>query len=501
MARLRLVVGWTGAIALGLIALLASAYLLRDLWAVVSRLSSLAAVGVLLSAIAVILAGALSILLLTWLAGRSPRATRLAIVAGLVTLVLVRVIVSFTYDGVLSGEPGIYERQAAALAGDGAFAWDKAFERPPGYAFLLAAGYAIGGQSSTTIELLNILLALASGLIVLDLARHLYGSRVGATALMLYALWPAGALMVAVALPHTSYDLAIAAGAWAVVTRPSGWRGSALAGLLLGLSQYLRPTTLIMLPAFLLARAWGGGTAGRLLRDVVTPMLLAFLLVLLPVAGWHLAERGTPDLATSAYGGTSLFHGTNAQSGGTWSQAGADALREAGGRDVWSRSQAGQQLAMERLREDPVGIAVLAVRKQVRLWGRETYGVRYGIRRELATRPWLPRSVLPSLASSTFYASLLALTALGLWLRRRETDALSALLVVVALTLALMHGFVEVRDRYHAYLIPLLMPIAAVALVALVNRWTGASSSRPDPDPSARQNGPEGPLPSEAEPV
>ena len=123
----------------------------------------------------------------------------------------------------------------------------------------------------------------------------------------------------------------------------------------------------------------------------------------------------------------------------------------------------------------------LAVRKQDTLWGRESYGIRYGIRRDLATEPSLPRSVMPSLSSGTFYAALLALAALGLYLRRRRTDALTALLVLSALTMSLMHGFVEVRDRYHAYLVPLLMPIAGCAVAVLVNRV----GRRADETPSA----------------
>ena len=78
----------------------------------------------------------------------------------------------------------------------------------------------------------------------------------------------------------------------------------------------------------------------------------------------------------------------------------------------------------------------LAIRKQDTLWGRESYGIRYGIRRELATEPYLPRSVLPSLSSGTFYAALLALAALGLYLRRRRTDALTARLVLSALMMS-----------------------------------------------------------------
>jgi hypothetical protein len=130
----------------------------------------------------------------------------------------------------------------------------------------------------------------------------------------------------------------------------------------------------------------------------------------------------------------------------------------------------GQQLAFGRLRDDPLGFVALAIRKQDTLWGKESYGIRYGIRRELATQPSAPRAVLPTLASGGFYAALLGLTALGLYLRRRQTDALTALVVVAALTMSLMHGLVEVRDRYHAYLVPLLMPIAAFAVTTLVER-------------------------------
>jgi hypothetical protein len=78
--------------------------------------------------------------------------------------------------------------------------------------------------------------------------------------------------------------------------------------------------------------------------------------------------------------------------------------------------------------------------------------------------------VLPALASGGFYAALVALAAVGLYLRRRRTDALSALLITTVLAVSLMHGLVEVRDRYHAYVLPLLMPIAACAIMAAVQR-------------------------------
>jgi hypothetical protein len=142
-------------------------------------------------------------------------------------------------------------------------------------------------------------------------------------------------------------------------------------------------------------------------------------------------------------------------------------------------------VAIGRIRDDPLGMAALAMRKQVTFWGRETYGVRYGIRRNLTGQPWAPAAVLPSLASGTFYAALLALTALGLYLRRGRVDALSGLLVLVVLALSLLHGFVEVRDRYHSFAIPLLMPIAAWALVRVTDGIRGRLASRAPPPPRA----------------
>jgi hypothetical protein len=283
-------------------------------------------------------------------------------------------------------------------------------------------------------------------------------------------MWPAGALMITVRIPHSAYDLAFVAAAWVIVGSRRGWRGSALGGVILGLSQYLRPTTFVMLPAFILARAWGNHRWRRAVAETTAPLLLAFLLVLVPIMTWHVSTRGVLDISTSAYGGSSLYHGTNVSSGGRWSAEASRELTELAGDEQWERARVGQQLAIGRIRDDPLGTIVLAIRKQDTLWGRESYGIRYGIRRELATHPTAPRAVLPTLASGGFYAALLSLTALGMYVRRRQTDALTALIVAATITMSLMHGLVEVRDRYHAYLVPLLMPIAAFALTTMLER-------------------------------
>jgi hypothetical protein len=476
---------WVGILGFGAIAVVAAAHLAVDAWQVVTHIGSLAALRVLLVALAILGGGLLWALVVTRLAGLDRRGAFIATAAALLTLVAVRLIIAWAYDGTLSGEPGVYDRQAAELATGTCCPWEQPIDRPPGYAFLLAGAYAVLGRSAFAGEALNIVFAVATGLIVMELARGLYGRQAGIVALLLYALWPAGALMITVRIPHSAYDLAFVAAAWTVVASPRGWPGSTVGGLLLGLSQYLRPTTFVLLPAFILARAWAARRWRAEIVATVAPMLLAFLLVLVPVIAWHLSTRGVLDISTSAYGGSSLYHGTNVASGGRWSERASRELTAIAGDEQWARTRAGQQLAIGRLRDDPIGIVALAIRKQATLWGREAYGIRYGIRRELASAPSQPQSVLPTLASGTFYSALLSLTALGLYVRRRQADALTALIILATLTMSVLHGLVEVRDRYHAYLVPLLMPIAAVGLSAIVLRMRWAATSRGDDIPGA----------------
>ena len=460
---------WAGIVLFGVIAALATIHLGRDVLAVVTRISGLGALRDLGVAGAAIVAGAAGLLLVARLHGRGARGPVLAVAAGIITLIVLRLAIAAAYDGVLSGEPGVYHNLARDVL-EGRCCGAEPVNRPVGYPILLAGAYALAGQTAVAAEGLNLLLSLLAGLTILALARGLYGPLVGAVALMCYALWPAGALMVTPRLPHVAYDLAIVAGAWVVVAAPRGWRGSAIAGVILGLSHYVRPTTPALLPAFMLARLWRGGSWRSQAGAAVLPMLAAFLAILVPVMAWNMATRGVPDISTSAYGGHSLFIGTDERNGGRWSRAASDELDDLAGPDTWERSRIGSQIALERIRTDPVGIAILGLRKQYTLWGSESFGVRYGIKRDLASRPYRPRSVLPSLSSGLFYAAITAATAVGLYLRRRQLDALSVLLIGTAATVSAVHALVEVRDRYHAYVIPLLLPIAAVAIVELLRR-------------------------------
>ena len=115
----RTAVGWIGALFFAAVAIVATAHLAVDLWQIVSRVSSLAALRTLLVALAVIAAGVAWTIVIARLAGSTPRRATIATWAALLTLVAVRVVIAIVQDGVLSGEPGVYDRQAAELVAGG----------------------------------------------------------------------------------------------------------------------------------------------------------------------------------------------------------------------------------------------------------------------------------------------------------------------------------------------------------------------------------------------
>jgi hypothetical protein len=461
-ARLRQALVWAGIATLAALALLASAHLVADLAEVLGgpgrRDAVLGRVGI---------AGALGLgcvalaLVVAWLAG-GPRRRQLAAVAvGFASLVVVRAILSWQLDAA-GGEPVYYPEMAALLlSGEVDFRG-----RPPGYTVALAGAYLVVADRQLAAEILNLLLAVAAGGAVLGLAGSLYGLRVAALALLGYALWPAGALMTSVPMPHVAFDAAVVVAAWAAVATPTGRRGDALSGALLGVAQYLRPLSPFLLPSWILARVWHG-TDLRSLLATVGVTVVAFLLALLPAIAWNLERAGTLSISTSDWGGHSMFIGTYEPSGGQYTEEADALLKEISGpMTIAERSALGSDIAMQRIREDLIGMAALGIRKQDALWGTEHYGIQYALRQGLGRRPGHPDASTPILVSQAFYVLVLASAAAGLWLLRRRPDALVPLVVTLIWVVSLMHALVEVRDRHHAYVVPLLLPLSALAVTA-----------------------------------
>jgi hypothetical protein len=491
--RLRVALLWFGLATLAGITLLAAIHLLADVGAVLGIRGGLSAVAGRLLPVAILsLVGLALAMTVAWLSGAGRRREMVAIAIGFAVLVVIRVYLSSQLDSGREGEPGVY----LAMGEHFARLDPDLMGRPPAYSMLLAGAFMLMPDRQLGIESVNLLLGVLAGAAVLGLARGLYGPRAGALALLGYAVWPASALMTVVSIPQIAFDLVTVVAAWAAVTRPPGWRGDALSGGLLALAQYLRPTAPAMLPAWILARIWPGVRLPAAIRAFVV-VVVAFLVVLLPVVAYNGVRNGALSISTSDYGGQVLFIGTYEPSGGTFSEEANAALEAIAGPDPIARSNKGTEIAMQRIREDPLGMAALAIRKQDTLWGTEHYGVQYGIRQNLRDRPDHPDATTPMLLSQGFYVLTLAAATAGLFLLRRRPDALLPLAITLIWTVTGIHALLEVRDRHHSYVIPLLLPWAALALAQLwaaiegrLERPAGASGTvLPEPPDGAPRTG------------
>lgn len=334
--------------------------------------------------------------------------------------------------------------------------------RPMGYSTTLAALYAVFGVHPVLAEVLNLACAILAGWMLFVVARAAWGLRGGAAALLLYALVPSQILMVTAIFTETMYGaILLAAIAAAVVGLESRRLAPMLAaGVILAASQYVRPVSLAFLPLFAAAPALLGlrwVRAGLMALVLIT----AFVGALLPVAVHNVTTHGALSLATSSYGGWSVFVGANQEHAGQFNRDDQAILRETPGRSVWERSERLGRAGWQRITSDPVGFAELAVRKFRIQWADDTYAV------VNAFPAWSSTSVrfdAARLLSQALYALVAILAAVPLVRFRRKPSPAMLLIAGIIVIVSAAHVVVEVQPRYHAYVVPLLCALAGGAV-------------------------------------
>lgn len=333
--------------------------------------------------------------------------------------------------------------------------------RPMGFSTMLAGLYAVFGVHPWLGEVLNLGLALIAGWMLHRLVLTTWDLRAAAAAVTVYALVPSQILLVTTLYTETAYSaflmaaLALAAGA--VASR--GLLVAIAAGAVLAFAQYVRPVSQAFLPVFVAIPFVSGLRASRaaILGAVIGA---SFLVVLVPIAVHNLSTHGDLSLSTSSYGGWSVFVGANQEQNGMFNRDDQAILRSTEG-SVWERSEILGREGVARITADPRGFVELAARKFRILWGDDTYAVGAALPALAATDPLRPAILLTSQA---VYAGLCVAATIGLWRHRRRAAPATLLLAGVVVTIAVAHTVVEVQPRYHAYVLPLLCALAAVVL-------------------------------------
>ncbi|CAN5453885.1 hypothetical protein BH20CHL6_BH20CHL6_18400 [soil metagenome] len=241
---------WAGIALFGLIALTATLQALQVLGMAASRLAD----PVVQLGLGLTLAFLGAVASLVVASGRwssaSPRRETLAIWAGLALVVTVRVAVALLVDAPVDRDMRYYDETAAGFARGGCCF----LTRPVGYPLLLAGAYVLIGRGPLAGEILNIGAALAGAIVLAAVVRRAFNGPAAAVTVVLYALWPAGALMSSARMAETVYtsQLLFAVGAAVMGGTAASW--GLITGAILGASQYVRAISVAFVPVFLLVR-------------------------------------------------------------------------------------------------------------------------------------------------------------------------------------------------------------------------------------------------------
>lgn len=373
---------------------------------------------------------------------------------GLAVLVALRVVAMLLFDAPNSSDPRfVRDLAVAAAAGEqGPFA-----HRPMGYSLILAVPYALFGSEVWVAEGTNLVLSALTGVALFGFTRAAFGAIAAGLALTFYAVSPAQVLLTLPTLSEITYAGLLLGAGWAALSRRMDLAGAAVVGLLVGLSQWVRPLSQVLLLAFA-ALPFVIGLPLRRAGMYAIAAAIFFAVAVGPVIIHNYTSYGDLSASSSAYGGWSLFVGANQAADGKYNPEDGEVLAAQPGRSWWERSRAIGALGMRRITADPVGFAGLAVRKFWVLWAEERYGVIWSVRGGEAGPRVAATLVVVSQAAwvLTVFGALATLVT-----QRRRPQAGTLLICMLLVLVAGMHVFVEVQSRYHAYVVPFLIALAA----------------------------------------
>ena len=325
------------------------------------------------------------------------------------------------------------------------------FEQSPGYAYFVAAVYALFGRSMTAVAAAQAILDAATCVLIAAAARHWFGARAGIIAAMLAAAYGPLIYFSGELLPSTLFVFVAMLAVYVTLRR--AWT---LAGALWGLALVVRSEALLAFPLVLLD-AWRRGRQHGAVRLLV-PLLVVFGIFI----GMNAAYSPKLVLLTTS-GGLNLWVGNNPYADGVNpfpsgpSESIADRVRaHAADAAEWDQTLRGYALAFWR--DQPLAAAQLLWKKFLLTWTDRELPNTTDIDWQTG-QSWL---FWPPLFPLRF-GVILPLAAAGALLLGGEWRELSLLGALISVGVGSATVFFT-NARFRLIMIPSLLILAAVAL-------------------------------------
>ena len=361
---------------------------------------------------------------------------------------------------------------------------------PVGYSAALSVVFKImtwlpfGDNEPMAIGVFNLLLGVATILLVFEAGRRLFDNRTGIVAAAIVSIYPNLIFHTSAALTETLFNFIMMSAIVVLLWRPwsgqFGWRKLVLFGALLGASALVRPISLLVLPALLVVWLIAGYGRSHSLR-LVAVISIAAVAVITPWAVRNMIVMNSPRVIISTNLGDNLCIGNNASATGAFN-VGLDptartddyCFHDLGDmrRPAYEvrRNTLTMERALEYIRGHPID--------ELRLMPKKLYYTIYNDHDGLyavesySEDPFIGsplRAVLETLANGWFWStSVIGLLGLCFLTSRRDPRCPFFLATMVALALPVVIFFGD--PRFKLPVVPLLSVAAAAMVVSIWGR-------------------------------
>ncbi|HVJ17756.1 MAG TPA: glycosyltransferase family 39 protein [Polyangiaceae bacterium] len=335
--------------------------------------------------------------------------------------------------------------------------WKPWAHYPVGYSALLAFFYTVFGSSLLVAPILNAICGAVLVGLVHRVARYVVSENRARVAAGLCALHPG--LIAYSALVMTEVLAAtLLLGALLVALRfQHGWRGTLIAGALLGLGALVRPVSLLAVPLLFLLYE---GPWPRALQRTLGALGVALCMI----APWSLRNCARMDgcALVSTNGGWNLAIGAITETGRFHTLKGSDGCANVTGQVQQDRCWA--KVGLARMTAQPLRWLGLAPEKLEQTYNHESFAIEY--LREADPRTWTEdRRVAGRELLTLFHRLLLlgsALCAVSLIGHLRPPPYNGLIQFVILLALALFGAYAAANSEHPFYILPTLLPLLAV---------------------------------------
>lgn len=365
-----------------------------------------------------------------------------------------------------------------------------------GYSFVLSLVLRIFGEKPQLPLYFNAVISAGAAVISYYIGKLLFGRRIGLIVLVLSIFIPSQILYSSVNGSEALFTFFVYLAALLILYVQKKYNPESasvvniillffLCGALIAVAAAARPMGLILLIAVIISllstsekldsRILGKKTFVYIYMSrgwlKASTVVIAYLLLTVLI---NTGIKGTIDKDISTAAGYSLLVGLDIEHDGGYSEESMnylyDTYRQTGNPNA--ANQACLDLALERVKQNPVGILKLFTKKISLLWADDQYGVTTNYvtleNQRLLTTQRLNQLNALSKYSNLYYIFLLFYSCVGavLLLLKKERSNVYLIVIFFIGTFAL-HLLVEVQNRYHYYILNSFAILAAAGIYLL----------------------------------